>query len=131
MLFIHIAFLLWSLCSNILLQNNLTTSTSSCWSVLVHFPRTSRYDFLSFCLTLYWYLLNLPSFTNIFNAFHQVVSSRYMVKLACCFVFVFSTQYVFARISLFSNSVCCRSFFYCPSTLISYQGFVSLIRSHR
>ena len=91
-----------------------------------------RYKFLvfiiiiKFCLyylTLFLYFLSLISFTNIF----WFISSSCVVIFVCsCLFGVFSFSWVPVCFTFLSSFACYRSFFICPSSLISHPYFIVL-----
>ena len=125
MLFIHSAFLLWSLRSHILVQNCFASLAFGCWYVFAPSPLTSWYNFLSlfwnvqFCLyylILSWYLFSLRSFASTFCC---IVSS---IRVAL----LFSSQHILAFSYNPSIFACYRIFLICLSSEISHPGFKCL-----
>ena len=60
-----------------------------------------------------------------FRQYSCLISSSCIVRFICCFFLSFFPKYfhVFSILTLFA---CCRNFFFCPSSLISYSGFLFL-----
>ena len=131
MLHIHSVFMIDSLCSHIwhqivLLPLHLVTTLSSCilhrlvsifffllfWNVQCYF----------FCLVLSRYLLSVSFFANIFG----FISSSHIVNLLIYFVLVLSYQHIPLCFLFLGTFACCRTFFTCPSSLISHPGFAFL-----
>ena len=75
-----------------------------------------------YCSTLFRYLLSLSSFATIFWS----NSSNCTLRLACCFVLIFSSLNTLACFSFLGTFVLCRSFYSWPSCQISHASNVFL-----
>ena len=128
--YLHLAFLLHSILCRILLQINFVSFAKGCWNVRVHSPPTCSFNFLSlfskvnfwsYCLSMFRYLLDIPSFGNIFG----FISSSYFVRFfaVCVDLFIPAYYHAFPLHSIFA---CSGNLFICPLNLITHPDFVLL-----